>query len=375
MGPWRRLALLLFSLWILVATNPTSTSSRSFRKFLTELDKSHSPTNKVCQDSSSRRLCVSSRRAFPELAATLESFFAPHRIRPSPHLDDIDLHFEAVDYAILTLVRTKSSSPSSQPLHGFIGILGTWLPVPHPARLIGSVDLRHLITFLRQQVASAKQATFAQDLGSFNALRERTLPNRPWEWLIAHFIIVGALWLMFPDRTQNHFTLSWHNVTTRGNWWCMIFFNLSHGGSLLRLCRTIVSVNYIAPVLIMRRILTLSALYGVVLTSLATSTALAMLVLARRHVFTSREAIMRTPIEINGGGASVYALLVAACLSSESHLPFLGGARPFELLMLNVLFDSFFLAGKKRIADYIAHTGAALGSWLFCSINGSFGYG
>lgn len=374
MGPWRRLLFLLLSLWILVATNPTSTSSRSFRKFLTELDKSHSSTKTICQASSSRRLCVSSRRAFPELASTLESFFAPHRIRPSPHLDAPDLDFEAVDYAVLTLVRAKTSSPSNQPLHGFIGIFGVWLPVPHPARLIGSVDLRHLITFLRQQVASTKKAAFSQDLGSFETFRERTLPDRPWEWLIAYFIIVGALWLMFPERTQNNFTLSWSNVTIRGHWWCMIFFNLSHGGSLLRLCRTIVSINYIAPILISRRILTLSALYGVVLTSLATSTALAMLVLARRHVFTSREAIVRSPIEINGGGACVYALLVAACLSSESYRPFLGGARPFELLMLNVLFDSFFLAGKKRIADYIAHTGAALGSWLFCSINGSPGY-
>lgn len=376
MGTLRRLVLTIISLWVLVATNPSSTGTRSFRKFIAELDKAHTSPSLVCQEDASRRICVQSRRAFPKLGTILESFFAPHRHRRSSHPDlpNHDHHFESIDYAVFTLVRTKPSVPSDEPPHDFIGILGMWLPVPHPARLTGSVELRNVMRFLRRRVAMTKRAAFDQDLGSFESFRERSLPDRPWEWLIVYFTVVGALWLMFPERAPNHFTLTWQNVRHTGNWWCMVFFHFSHGGSLLRLCRTVVSINYLAPILISRRILSLSGMYGVVLTSSATSTALGMLVLARRYVFTTREAIMRSPIEINGGGACVYALLVAACLSPESHKPFPGGARPFELLMLNVLFDSFFLAGKRRIADYIAHTGAALGSWLFCSINQSSGY-
>lgn len=368
------MVLILTVLWILVATNPSSTGTKSFRRFITDLDRPGSEPTPVCEDDNQGRFCVESRRAFPEFADVLVSLFAPHRNRPSSGPDYPDLHFESIDYAIFTLVRSKPTSNTEEKLHGFIGILGVWLPAPHPVRLSGSVELHHVIRFLRRGVAMTKRAAFAQSLGTFEKFRERILPDRPWEWLIVYFTIVGALWLMFPDRTVNHFTLTWQNVRYKGNWWCMVFFNLSHGGSLLRLCRTIVSVNYLGPVLVSRRILTLSGLYGVVLTSSATSTALGMLVLARRYVFTAQEATPRSPLEINGGGACVYALLVAACLSPSSHEPFPGGARPFELLMLNILFDSFFLAGQRRIADYIAHTGAALGSWLFCSINQSSGY-
>lgn len=368
MGTYTRVILTLIALWALVATNPSSPGSRSFHRFLADLDKANSGSRFVCQQRSEGRVCVESRRAYPELSYILESFFAPHRLRTSSHPVD-EINFESIDYAIFTLIRSKPSFNIDDPPHGFIGILGFWLPIPHPARLTGSVDLRHLTRFLRRQVAWAKKATFAKHMGSFESFHERSLPNRPWEFLIAYFTIVGAIWLMFPDRARNHFTLTWQNVRLKGHWWCMIFFHLSHGGSVLRLCRTIVSVNYLAPILVSRRILTISGLYGVVLTSAATSTAMGMLILARRYVFGSRELVSRSPMEINGGGACVYALLVAACLSKSSCETFPGGARPFELLMLNVLFDSFFLAGQKRIADYIAHTGAALGSWLYCSLN------
>lgn len=371
MGTWRRVALTAAALWILVATNPSSTGSKSFRTFIRDLDRTAPQASPECEEGAHGRVCVETRRAYPELGALLEAVFAPHRHRPSPHLDRSELHFESIDYALFTLVKPTAASGETR--HGFIGILGVWLPVPHPVRLSGSVELQNVIRVLRRVVAMAKQVAFAQNLGSFENFRERTLPDRPWEWLIVYFTVVGGLWLMFPERTVNHFTLTWQNVRYKGHWWCMVFFHLSHGGSLLRLCRTIVSVNYIAPILVSRRILTLSGLYGVVLTSSATSTALGMLVLARRYVFMSREAAPRAPLEINGGGACVYALLVAACLSPSSHMPFPGGVRPFELLMLNVLFDSFFLAGQKRIADYIAHTGAALGAWLFYSINQSSG--
>lgn len=369
MSPYRRVLLTLLILWLLVATNPSSSGTASFRKFFSDLDNFHTSTPARCLQTSHRHLCVEPRRAYPELNFILESLFAPHRLPNSPHLADT-VNFELIDYGIFTLSKPKLYTNPDDPPHGFIGIFGLWLPVPHPARLTGSVDLRHLITFLRRQVAYVKHTASANQTGrSFERFRERSLPDRPWEWLIASFTIVGGLWLMFPDRTRNHFTLTWQNVRQKGNWWCMVFFHLSHGGSWLRLCRTIVSVNYLAPILVSKRIVTLSGLYGVVLTSSATSTALGMLVLARRYAFGPREITTRAPLEINGGGACVYALLVAGCLSPTSHIPFPGGARPFELLMLNVLFDSFFLAGQKRIADYTAHTGAALGSWLFCSIN------
>lgn len=370
MGSIRRLLYTFAVLWILVATNP---GPSSFRHFLTNLHRAHLHTP-TCQKAHSRDICLHARQAFPHLSAALESIFAPHRQAPSWLPDGPPHHFEVVDCAVFTLARTRLADLPDRPRHNFIGILATWLPLPHTARLLGSVESRNVVRYLRRRVALVKRAAFDQDLRSFEAFRERSLPDRPWEWLIVYFAIVGALWFMFPQHATQHFTLTWQNVRLKGNWWCMILFHLSHGGSLLRLCRTVGSISFLAPILISRRILNLSGMYGVLLTSSATSTALGMLVLARRYVFMTRESGTRSPIEINGGGACVYALLVAACLAPDSNRSFPGGARPFELLMLNVLFDSFFLAGKRKIADYIAHTGAALGSWLFCSINQSSEY-
>ena len=121
-----------------------------------------------------------------------------------------------------------------------------------------------------------------------------------------------------------------------------------------------------APLLLQRRILTLSGLYGVVLTGGAVSGMLCVLVLVRRNVNASSQGVPRPSVDIYGGGGCVYALLVAACLSTEKAAPLAGGIRPFELLMLNVAFDAVFLAGDS--ADYTAHAGAALGSWLFCAL-------
>lgn len=370
----RRLALILLVLWILVATNPGSPGSRSFRTFLSHLHASHQAPSPKCERHDIRLTCVDSRRAYPELNAILESFFAPHRHARSPLLSDRDQHFESVDYALFTLVRSSSNpepASSDVPPHAFLGILGLWLPYPDPARLTGSVELRHAFSLLRATVTSVRTLIFSMSPHALDTFQQHALPARPWEWLIAFFTIVGALWLMFPNRARDHLVLTWPNVRHKGHWWCLVLFHFSHGGSTLRLCRTIVCVSYLAPVLISRDIVNLSGLYGIVLTSSATSTALGLLVLLRRYVFAPRDAWPRAPLEINGGGACVYALLVAACLSPSScyPFPFLGGARPFELLMLNILFDSFFLAGQKRIADYTAHTGAALGSWLFYSVN------
>ncbi|PXF43681.1 hypothetical protein BWQ96_06586 [Gracilariopsis chorda] len=366
MSPILRVALALFVLWVLVATNPSASSNTSFSTFITAVTSSTTRPLRQCHPGD-YPLCVESRRAYPGLSLILEALFAPHRV------DDArlrNLHFESTDYTIFTVVRSIPMPTSDNPGVAFIGILTMWLPVPHPARLTGSVELPHLIRVLRSRVRSVRRAAFANQAGrSFEAFRETSLPDRPWEWLIACFSIVGALWFMIPARARNHFTLTWQNVRQNGHWWCMVFFHLSHGGSLLRLFRTIVSVNYLAPLLVSDGRISLSGLYGVLLTSSATSTALAMLVLARRYVFGTLQSRSSTPLEINGGGACVYALLVVACLSPSCNEPLPGGARPFELLMLNVLFDSFFLAGQKRIADYTAHTGAALGAWLFCSIN------
>lgn len=363
MTTWRRVILTIVTVWILVATNPGSPSSRSFRRFITELEKSHDNEQHICHEDMRRRTCVESRRAYPELNHILEALFAPHRRPMSPVHTNQDQHFESVDYALFTLIRAKPTASADLPPHGFLGILGLWLPYPHPARLTGSVELRNAFRLLRTAVAPARRLT-ARPVPP-------ALPDRPWEWLIALFTIVGAVWIMFPARARDHLTLTWQNVRDSGHWWCLALFHFSHGGSWLRLCRTIVVVNYVAPILVSKNMLSLSSLYGVVLTSSATSTALGLLVLARRYVFSPRDSWPRAPLEINGGGGCVYALLVAACLSPASCEPFpsLGGARPFELLMLNILFDSFFLAGQKRIADYTAHTGAALGSWLFYSVN------
>lgn len=372
MAPWRRVILTTLVLWILVATNPGAPGSQSFRHFISELDRVEPTPSEACHENGHRTTCIDSRRAYPELNDILDSLFAPHRKSSSPLRMAPRQTFESIDYAIFTLIRAKPSSTSDElPPHGFLGILGVWLPYPHPARLTGSVELRHTVGLLRTAVRHVRMFIFQSSPNSLDGFRRRSLPDRPWEWLIALFTIVGAFWLMFPHRAREHLTLTWGNVRHKGHWWCLVLFHFSHGGSWLRLCRTIVVVNYLAPILVARHVVNLSSLYGVVLTSSATSTALGMLVLARRYVFAPRDAWPRAPLEINGGGACVYALLVAACLSPDScdPFPFLGGARPFELLMLNVLFDSFFLAGQKQIADYTAHTGAALGSWLFYSVN------
>lgn len=371
MAALRRVILTVITVWVLVATNPGSPASPSFRKFIAELDRSEESTAQVCHQHLHRRTCIESHRAYPQLSYILERLFAPHRHPNSPLRLNPHQQFESVDYSLFTLIRAKPSSTSELPPHGFLGILGTWLPYPHPSRLTGSVELAHAFRLLRIAVTNVRLVIFQSSPNALESFRRHTLPDRPWEWLIALFTIVGAIWLMFPHRAREHLTLTWQNVRHKGRWWCLVFFHFSHGGSWLRLARTIVVVNYLAPTLVARHVVNLSSLYGVVLTSSATSTALGMLVLARRYVFTSRDAWPRAPLEINGGGACVYALLVAACLSPAScdPFPFLGGARPFELLMLNVLFDSFFLAGQKQIADYTAHTGAALGSWLFYSVN------
>ena len=93
---------------------------------------------------------------------------------------------------------------------------------------------------------------------------------------------------------------------------------------------------------------------------------LCLLVLVRRNVNGSPRGVPRAAVDIYGGGGCVYALLVAACLSKAGTKPLLGGARPFELLMMNVAFDAIFLAGDS--ADYTAHVGAALGAWIFCAL-------
>lgn len=340
MTPLRRAALVLLALWALVATNPTPAS---FRAYIRE----HVNGGAVSQCDG--LVCLESRRAFGFVNGALKRVFAGRRRGGGAGA----LAFESVDCAVLTVVRSMGVRGGSW---AFVGVLGMWLPMPE-------------VGFGGRGVLPAVRSLLrGHAVGGFDGIREAVLPDRPWEWLIALFALVGVVWLVFPDRAKCHLTLTWQNVRDKGFWWCMVFTHLSHGGSLLRLCRTIVSVNYLAPLLVERGILTLSGLYGVVLTGSATSTALGMLVLARRYVFASR-TVPRAALEINGGGGCVYALLVAACLSPAGCTPFPGGVRPFELLMLNVAFDSFFLAGQKRIADYTAHTGAALGSWLFLSTN------
>jgi hypothetical protein len=145
---------------------------------------------------------------------------------------------------------------------------------------------------------------------------------------------------------------------------------------VLRLSRTVAACNYLAPLLLQNGVLSLSGLYGVVLTACAMSTALGMLVLARRNVFGGNgRGNGGSAVEINGGGGICYALLVTACLDMQSGRTGVGAAggtwkvMPFQLLMLNIAFDAMFLAGQNRIADYTAHAGAALGAWLYCSLN------
>lgn len=376
----RRLIVALFVLWVLVVTNP---HERSFHRYLADqrhLQQQTTSTStsttlrEICNDHDNLKICVSTRHAFALLNSALKSVFAPHRVTP-PYANASLLRFEVLDCALFTIIRSRPSLAST-PHRLFIGLLGLWLPVPTYTSYITIAQLRRLFRNLRNTIRNTTPTLFKDafrdidaDASTFESFRESVLPNRPWEWLLALFFIVGAVWFLFPQQANSHLTLTWENVRHNGNWWCMVFFHLSHGGSLLRLVRTIVSINYLAPQLVRRGIVTLSGFYGVVLTGSALSTALGMLVLARRYVYGTRSSQPRTALEINGGGGCIYALLVAACLSPTGCRMLSGGVRPFELLMINVAFDAFFLAGQKRIADYTAHAGAALGAWLFCAMS------
>lgn len=351
MTPLRRLAIALSIVWILVATNPDATS---FRRYL-----------------SARRAAIANesfRLAVPPITLLLKNVFDA-----APPAATARLHSDGLDCGLFTIVRLQSEeylraqsmsfiNPPSPPLV-FLGILGKWLPVPNPATWFegdtlrrGFVDLRDVV---RSQVRSPSTGSLA-------------LPARPWEWLVACFAVAGAFWYIMPEAAGRHLTLTWENARHAGRWWTLVLFHLSHGGSVLRLSRTVAACNYLAPLIVKHRVLTLSGLYGVVLTASAMSTALGILVLARRNVFGARGAPLRSALEINGGGGCVYAMLVAACMDAQSGRP---GAikawrvRPFELLMLNIAFDAMFLAGQKRIADYTAHTGAALGAWVYVAFN------
>jgi hypothetical protein len=256
-----------------------------------------------------------------------------------------------------------------------------WLPVPNPALLVDSNTARWLVRAMRSAVRSFvpsrpqyPSAAFADMADLAPNWSASSLPARPWEWLAASFAAAGGLWFIAPDAAARHLILTWENARHSGRWWTLILFHLSHGGSILRLSRTVAACNYLAPLLLQHEVLSLSGLYGVVLTACAMSTALGVLVLARRNVFVGVRG-GASALEINGGGGICYALLVTACLDVQSGRPGATEAaamwkvRPFQLLMLNIAFDAMFLAGQQRIADYTAHTGAALGAWLYCSLN------
>lgn len=359
----------MLMLWLLVATNPDGSS---FSQYLAEHSRlarraSRKSQPERCSSHGETRVCVRHRRAFPSLNGALKSFFGAHGVQAAHSRSGDVLRFEVVDCAIFTVARAPPSLNGAPPAL-FFGALGRWVPAPSATGLLADTRVKETVRVVMRGVQDSQWRKAYVDMRGFSRFSERGLPRRPWEWLLALFFISGAGWFLFPQGASNHFTLTWENVRLNGRWWCMVFFHLSHGGSLLRLARTVASVNYLAPVMLARGIVSLSDLYGVVLTGSALSTALGMLVLARRYVFGSRSSAPRTALEINGGGGCVYALLVAACLSGNGDkLP--GGIMPFELLMLNVAFDAFFLAGQKRIADYTAHAGAALGAWLFCSIS------
>jgi len=365
MSQLRRVCTGLLVLWLLVATNPDSTSFSAYLDDHAAIAR-RSRRSEKCSIHGNTSVCVRQRRAFSSLNTLLKSLFAAHGVHhSSPRSSPAPiLRLELIDCAIFSVARTPATinHPTS---HLFFGALGRWVPAPSLRFLLSDSFLHAVIRAIQRSDASKLYTRMRYS----TRLNEGALPGKPWEWLLALFFMTGAGWLLFPDRAAKHLTLTWENVRHTGNWWCMVFFHLSHGGSLLRLVRTVVSVGYLAPVLLARNILSLSDLYGVVLTGSALSTALGMLVLARRYVYGARASAPRTALEINGGGGCVYALLVAACLSPNGyeHLP--GGLMPFELLMINIAFDAVFLAGQKRIADYTAHTGAALGAWLFCAIS------
>lgn len=425
MTVWRRVIFVVVTIWVLVATNPGSSGTRSFQHFLSELDDNHQlqysgnearditttmttttastasnidtinalsengrekkgrgildsalqeeedGQRRECHAHGPRKRCIESRRAYGELSELLESLFAPHRRPLSPLHTTTIQHFESIDYAIFTLIRSKALAKSPEDdavtaTHGFLGILGMWLPYPDAASLIGSTVMDELFFMLRSNL-SPLRVRLRTLVNNFR------LPARPWEWLTAVYVICGIVWLVFPARCHEHMTLTWPNFRIHGRWWCLLLSQFSHGGSLLRLCRSVVMINFVAPRLVTQHELSLSSFYGSILTACATGTALAILVLVRRYVLSARQAWPRLPLEINCGGSCIYALLVIACLGRHACEAFtispVNKVQPFELLMMNILFDSFFLAGKWRIADYTAHTGAALGSWLFYSVN------
>lgn len=352
----RSLCIAALSLWLFVATNP---DRASFATYVAHHAKAHPQCSLV----SDTRMCVRQRQALSPLSTLLKSLFAAHGINALVAQGGVQ-HVEVLDCAVFSIARARNGPRKVL----FFGALGRWVPAPTTRALLRDESNAVMKSIGRSLRRSDMSRMYAQMRG-FSRFRERALPGRPWEWLLALFFIVGLGWLVFPERATKHFTLTWENVRLSGRWWCMVFFHLSHGGSLLRLVRTVVTISYLAPLLLDRAILSLSDLYGVVLTGSALSTALGMLVLARRYVYGSRSSIPRTALEINGGGGCIYALLVAACLSPNGYKRLPGDLMPFELLMINIAFDAVFLAGQKRIADYTAHTGAALGAWLFCSIN------
>jgi hypothetical protein len=355
MSPLRRLAVALAVVWVLVATNP---GEKSFRRYAA--DRRTAPPRPTF------------RVAVPAVTHALKRIF---NAEPPAAADGRDVSFDGLDCALFTVVRARADDAPPQPAaaavssilppppsHVFLGIFGAWMPVPNPALWLDGAALRGALRALRDAVRALVRSGAAPS----------SLPGRPWEWLMASFAAAGAFWYVMPGAAARHLTLTWENARHAGRWWTLVLFHLSHGGSVLRLSRTVAACNYLAPLLLKHRIVTLSGLYGVVLTAAAMSTALGILVLARRNVFEARGAPPRTALEIDGGGGCVYALLVAACLDAQSGRP---GAikawrvRPFELLMLNIAFDAMFLAGQKRIADYTAHTGAALGAWVYVAFN------
>lgn len=397
-SPLRRFAVALTLVWVLISTNP---SELSFRRYLA---RRRSAVQAIPDESA-----PGFRTAVPSVSHALKRVFDA-----DPPANAV---FEGLDCALFTLVRSvpedeaTTSYPTPAPVsaalaaaaaaaaaavapsHAYLGIAGVWLSVPNPARFFDGSTARRvllavqralrevrdsLLDSVRSGVADGRGASGrgsgSRDRGSgiggiglIGGVDGLSLPARPWEGLMACFALAGGFWYVMPEAAARHLTLTWENVRHAGRWWTLVLFHLSHGGSVLRLSRTVAACNYLAPLLLKQRVLTLSGLYGVVLTAAAMSTALGMVVLGRRH-----NAGRRTALEIDGGGGCVYALLVAACLDASAGSP---GAlrpwpvRPFELLMFNIAFDALFLAGQKRISDYTAHTGAALGAWVYVACN------
>lgn len=375
MTAFSRFAMCVCVMWVLVATNP---DAASFRRYIAARRAEHV-------------------KPFT-LAAPTFSRFLKRILAPQPPPRDHGAEFVGKDCALFTIVYTKHStdqdtfqdtdrfrSKSKEPYantlfansattYAYIGVLSVWLPVPQKVQWMPAMTIIEAIFMLRDTVRSVFDMLDGTSSGP--SIRDAdglsaSLPARPWEGLIACFAVAGALWYVMPTAGARHFTLTWENVRLQGRWWSLILFHFSHGGSVLRLSRSVAACNYLAPLLLKHRVLTLSGLYGVTLTAAAMSTALGILVLARRSMFGARGAPVRSALEINGGGGCVYALLVAACLDAQGARLSLWEVKPFELLMLNIAFDAIFLAGQKRIADYIAHTGAALGAWIYCSFSRS----